>query len=91
MQYPFPPREMYQHMSQGQLGQAYANLEQHFGRREHLPAPFDNRQYLHNDHQHAAMHMDFLQDQIANHEQYRAEWWANAARAAAARDGYRPF
>ena len=89
MQYPFPPLRTYNNMNQGQLGQAYANLEQHFGPRAYLPAPFDRRPDLNNDHQHAAMHMDFLQDQIANHEQYRAEWWANAARAAAARDGYR--
>ena len=76
MPYPFPALRMYNNMSQGQLGQAYANIQGHFGPRAYLPAPFDGRPDLNNDHQRAAMHMDFLQHQIANHAQYRAEWLA---------------
>ena len=77
MEYPFPLLATYNHMSRGQLGQEYANIEQQFGRREHLPAPFYNRPDAQNDHQRAAMHMDFLQERIANHAQYQAEWRAN--------------
>ena len=95
MQYPFPPLATYNNMSRGQLGHAYANIQGQFGPREELPAPFHNRPDLNNDHQRAAMHMDFLQHQIANHAQYRAEWLAELraerlAREEAAR-GYRPF
>ena len=87
MQYPFPPLATYNNMSRGELGQAYANIERQFGRREHLPAPFYNRPDAQNDHQHAAMHMDILQDRIGNYEQHRAQWLANVARAEASRQG----
>ena len=86
MEYQFPKLKTYTRMSRGQLGQAYANLEQHFGMREHLPAPFDNQPYLNNDHQHAAMHMDMLQHQMANYAELRAD---QLAREEAARGGYR--
>ena len=95
MQYPFPPLKTYNNMSRGQLGHAYANIEQHFGLWEHLPAPFYIRQDLQNDHQRAAQHMDIVEDQIVNHAQYRAEWLAELraqqlAREEAAR-GYRNY
>ena len=80
MQYPFPPIRTYNNMSQGQLGQAYANLEHHYGPRAYLPAPFDRRPYLNNEHQHAASHMDILQYRIANYAklaELRAEHLAN--------------
>ena len=60
MQYPFPKLKTYTRMSRAQLGQAYTNLERHFGRREHLPAPLNDRPDLQNDLQRAAMHMDML-------------------------------
>ena len=87
MEYQFPKLKTYTRMSRQQLGQAYANLEQHFGRREHLPAPFYIRPDLQNDHQRAATHMDFLQDRIANYVQRLAELRANVARAEASRQG----
>ena len=67
MEYQFPKIQTYTRMSRGQLGQAYANLEQHFGPRAYLPAPFDRRPYLNNEHQHAASHMDILQYRIENY------------------------
>ena len=85
MDFHFPVLATYNNMSRGQLGQAYANIEQHFGRRERLPAPLFNQPWTQNGHQRAAMHMDLLQDRIANHAQYRAEWQANVAREEARR------
>ena len=87
MEFPFPKLATYNHMSRGQLGQAYANIEQQFGRREHLPAPLFNQPWTQNEHQRAAQHMDILQDRIANYEQRLAEWRANVARAEASRQG----
>ena len=85
MEYPFPKLATYLHMNPAQIEQAYANIEQHFGRRERLPAPLFNQPWAQNGHQRAAMHMDLLRDRIANHEQYRAEWQANVAREQARR------
>ena len=103
MAYPFPPLKTYNNMSQGQLGQAYANLQQNFGPREYLPAPFDRRPDLNNEHQHAASHMDILQYRIANYaklaelrvehladQKAREEAWKKRREEAAARGKTRP-
>ena len=103
MQYPFPPLRTHNNMSQGQLGRAYANLQQNFGPREYLPAPFDRRPYLNNEHQHAASHMDILQYSIENYaklaelraehladQKAREEAWRKRREEAAARGKTRP-